>query len=377
MVGKRAVVEKKVVAVEALTRGMSLAQASTDFGVSVASLKRWRSQFREGGIQALVNQSSRPTTSPGATDPVVVARIVELRRSLPIDRGAASIVDALEAEGHRVPNVRTVHRILVREGLVVPMPQRRPKASITRFQASAPNELWQIDATTHWLANGTGLVVFDVIDDYSRLCVASLVSGYAENGVDAAQALRSGIEVFGPPVRVLSDNGTAFFSKEFLDACDTYSIKTVNSRPYHPQTCGKVERFHQTMKTGMSRLESPKTIDGFVKRLNKLIDYYNHERRHRGINRQIPFEAWDAVPKLKPTSRPAPRRRGAETLRSECVVQPDGQISFGRMNTRIPRSFAGKTVTVLRHHDAATIWLNNHQIARIKIKPGQRTQRIA
>jgi transposase InsO family protein len=185
----------------------------------------------------------------------VEAEIVRLRKTLPLDNGAQTIAYHLARAGRLpVPSVATIHRTLVRRGMVVPQPAKRPKSSWRRFEWPHPNDAWQIDATRWVLRGGREVWVMDILDDHSRLLIAARVCG-GPTGDAAWDAFCTGTQHHGTPAHVMSDNGTCFTGR-FLTGAEAaferdlrnLGVRHIRSTPGHPQTCGKLERFHQTLK---------------------------------------------------------------------------------------------------------------------------------
>jgi transposase InsO family protein len=152
----------------------------------------------------------------------------------------------------RVPSVATIHRILVRRGLVTPQPHKRPTSSWVRFEAPRPNEWWQIDFMQWSVATGV-VSVFNTIDDHSRVLVRSKAVEHPTTN-EAWATFCEATLVWGMPAGVLSDNGLAFsgklrgFETVFEANLRDAGIRPFTGRPFHPQTTGKVERFQQTLK---------------------------------------------------------------------------------------------------------------------------------
>ena len=152
------------------------------------------------------------------------------------------------------PAVSTIWRVLTARGFVTPQPHKRPKSSYVRFAAEQPNERWQTDIT-HWaLADGTEVEILNVVDDHSRLCLASTARPVFK-AADVDAAFRHAAATYGDPASLLSDNAAVFtgryrrLGRVTLEVTlNERGIIFTHSRPYHPQTCGKVERFHQTLK---------------------------------------------------------------------------------------------------------------------------------
>ena len=199
------------------------------------------------GEEVLGPRSRAPRSSPDRTPVEIEDQIVTIRAGLisdGFDAGAASIWSALIEAGLTPPNESTIHRILVRRQLVIPQPNKRPRSSFKRFAAERANGWWQIDDTSWHLADGTDVKIIDVIDDASRVCPATTAVARM-TGTAAFQAITDGAAEFGLPARILSDNAKVF-RDVLAGLVEPLGITMMHSRPYHPQTCGKVERFHQT-----------------------------------------------------------------------------------------------------------------------------------
>ncbi|WP_162834133.1 DDE-type integrase/transposase/recombinase, partial [Amycolatopsis circi] len=232
-------------------------------GVNPRTFYRHRKRIEEEGRWE--PRSRRPRTSPTATPEQVVSAIVRLRGELAPDNGADNIRAALETlaaeqdwagRGWRVPVRATVNRVLDRAGLLAKNPAKRPRSSWRRFSYARPRDCYQIDGTRHTLADGTKVVAVDVIDDCSRAWVASHVAP-AETVEAALAAMDKAIAEWGAPGMALADNGAAFAHRDRAKdktltsrfsrtLARDHGIRVIHSSPYHPQTCGKVERLHQT-----------------------------------------------------------------------------------------------------------------------------------
>src|SRR2546428_3250047 len=162
--------------VDAITlEGRSPTELARSHGISRPWIYELLARYRAGGYAALEPRSRRPRSCAHQTAPSIERQIVKLRRELSAaghDAGPHTIAYHLARRSGHVPAVTTIWRILRRAGLITPQPQKRPRSSLIRFEATLPNELWQTD-TTHWtLAGGTDVEVLDLIDDHSRLALA-------------------------------------------------------------------------------------------------------------------------------------------------------------------------------------------------------------
>jgi len=298
-----------------LLEGRSVSELAAAHGVHRSWIYKLLARYREGGYGALEPRSRAPRSSPNATPEEVVRAVVSLREQLLSqghDCGAETIAHHLARQRtDGVPSVSTIWRILRREGLVVPQPQKRPRSSLIRFEAELPNETWQADIT-HWrLAGGRDVEILNMIDDHSRLFLASRAYPTAK-AADVAEAFRSAIDLHGAPASLLCDNGAVFTAtprggKVLLQLeMERLGVVAKNSRPYHPQTCGKVERLHQTLKRYLGRQAPVKTLLELQGQLDAFCHYYNAIRPHRALGGRTPLQAYSARLKARPADAEAP-----------------------------------------------------------------------
>ena len=242
-------------------RGWSVKQTCEFYGISPASFYRWRARFDAGGLAELEERSRRPRSSPDRVDAEVESTIVQWRQDH--GWGARRIRDQLLLDGRDAPAVSTTHAVLVRNGLVVP--QTSAAAATIRFERSCPNDLWQLDATEWVLADDRTIYVMDIIDDHSRFLVAS--RAVAQLSEDNAWAtLRQAIGSHGPPRQLLTDNASWLTGRPFNSVIDferrcwRLQIETIHCAPYHPETLGKIERQHRTLKHWLRKRPEATTI---------------------------------------------------------------------------------------------------------------------
>jgi transposase InsO family protein len=193
----------------------------------------------------------------------------------------------------QVPSEATIWRLLRRRGLIVVEPRKRPRSSWKRFVWERPNDLWQIDST-HWtLADGTVVEIINIIDDHSRVCASSMAVPVC-TCVTAWAAFEQASQVWGLPARMLSDNGLSFNGShrnatvEFETNLRVVGVQPIASTPFHPQTCGKVERFHQTLKKWLRKHPLVETLEQLQHQLDAWVEHYNHHRPHRSLKRCSP-----------------------------------------------------------------------------------------
>jgi transposase InsO family protein len=296
-------------------------------------------RYRAQGDEGLKAQSKRPRSSPSRVSAAMEEEIVALRKELTdlgVDAGAHTIAYHLQRRHRRrpqaVPSVATIWRVLSRRGFVTSQPHKRPKSSWRRFQAELPNECWQAD-TTHWsLANGTDVEILNVIDDHSRLLVASQVFVTTKAG-DVVETFHLAAAEHGLPASMLTDNGAVFTAQSRHGACAieleliALGVDYKHSRPYHPQTCGKVERFHQTLKKSLAQQRPPRTLTQLQAHLDRFRTYYNTTRPHRALGRRTPAQAFAARTKATP-------RRAGLNLPTHHRVRRDRIDATGKVTLR-------------------------------------------
>jgi transposase InsO family protein len=319
-----------------LVEKRSVREVAAAHGVSKTWLYELLARYREGGEAALQVRSRRPRHSPSQIPLELEEEIVEVRKEIldaGFEAGPVTILTHLERRHNdRGPcSVSTIWRVLSRRGFITPEPHKRPKSSYVRFQANLPNERWQTDMTHVTLRSGRVVEVVNVIDDHSRLCVASRVFSVTTAG-DVVATFYWAAARFGFPASVLSDNGRIFTASSGGDrgalATELARLGIVfkHSRPYHPQTCGKVERFHQTMKKHLGTGKAPRSIAELQARLDAFAAYYNEVRPHRALGRRTPSAAFEARVKAGPSGQPV-RNAGEFRIRYD-RVDNDGKVTL-------------------------------------------------
>jgi len=349
-------VDKARYLVEAhLREGRSVSELAAKHGIHRSWLYKLLTRYKQGGEEALRPRSRRPRSCPHKTKGEIEQAVVALRAQLDReghDSGAHTIARHLERRFDQVPSVATIWRILRRNGLVRDQPQKRPKSSLVRFEADLPNEMWQADAT-HWrLADGQDVEILNLIDDHSRLFLAS--DAYAAvTAHDVVASFRKACDYHGFPASLLSDNAAVFTGyyrkgKVLLEEeLERLGIVFKNSRPYHPQTCGKVERLHQTLKRFLQKQPPAKTLEELQTQLDRFRDYYNNIRPHRSLGGRTPLQAYEARLKARPA---------APVTKLHFRVRKDRVDKTGRVTLRhrsrlhhicLGRAHKGRAVTIL------------------------------
>jgi transposase InsO family protein len=303
-----------------ITEGRSQHEVARAYGVNQSWVSRLVARYRSEGEAAFQPRSRRPNTSPTAIPPATVTLITELRDKLTtagLDAGPDTIAWHL-AHHHSIRvSVATISRYLTRLGLVTPQPAKRPKASYQRFQAELPNQCWQADFTHYPLA-GPGdppapdAEILTWLDDHSRYAL-DVTAHQPVTGPIVRDRFLAAVARFGVPASTLTDNGMVFTTRlaggrggrNALEAeLRRRNVKQKNSRPNKPTTCGKVERFQQTLKQWLrAQPHQPTNLVELQQLLDQFVAVYNHQRPHRSL----PGRGLPGPPQSHPHHTPRPR----------------------------------------------------------------------
>src|SRR5215217_2112177 len=334
--------------------GRSPAEVVAAFGVSRSWLYELLARYRAEGEAAFEPRSRRPHSSPGSTPPQTVELVLWIRKQLSdagLDAGAETIGWHL-THHHRTRLSRaTIHRILTRAGTVTPEPAKRPNASYLRFAAEMPNETWQSDFTHYRLATGADIEILSWLDDHSRYALHVSAHARITDPVVVATFTHAATE-HGYPASTLTDNGTVYTTRfagghggrnHLEHELRRRNVVQKNSRPNHPTTCGKVERFQQTMKKWLlAQPAQPATIDQLQALIDAFRRAYNHHRPHRSLpHRATPATTYAARPRATPgTSR---ARDTNDRVRHD-KIDKAGCVTL-RVNGRLHHIGVGRTHT--------------------------------
>ncbi|WP_104109523.1 IS481 family transposase [Arthrobacter sp. N199823] len=363
--------EKNKLIIASIAQGkLTPAQDAEHFGVRrrwVYELMRRHRALGEDGVLPL---SKRPHSSPQQTEETVRTRILSLRHELTdkgLDAGAETIAWHLLVEDLPVPAASTIHRILCSTGLVTNQPHKRPRSSWHRFEAGQPNEMWQSDFTRWSLASGADVEILNFLDDHSRYLISCTAHGTV-TGALVPESFLEAADRYGFPASTLTDNGMVFTTRlsggkgelnAFEKTLRDLGIQQKNGSPNHPQTQGKIERFHQTLKRWLTIDDPAETLERLNQNLIRFAQVYNTERPHRALNRRTPAQAYEAVPKAIPN---CPASGTHHRVRTD-KIDAGGKVSLryqGKLlHLGVGRHHMYEHVTVLVADTAVTVILTN------------------
>jgi transposase InsO family protein len=375
---------KLVVLLEPERTGASVAEVCRRHGISRASYYRYRRRYLDEGVEGLEPRSRRPRSSPGQIEALLEVEIVTMRKRHP-RWGARRIHGELARAGWEPPAVATVHRALKRNHLVAAQPPRRRKAD-KRFEREYANDLWQIDATQIPLADADPVWVVDVLDDHARFLLAALAVA-SPTGEAAWACFVAASAAYGLPRQLLSDNGLSFtgrlfgvqvaFERKLAEA----GVELINTAPAHPQTLGKLERFHRTLKEWLQDEGPALDLEHLQLLLDRFRAHYNSERPHQGINNQTPAERYLPGRSVEPTLGELTLAEADKTpsypphaqLRK---VDGRGIVGYDGLGIIIPRRYAGATVRVLEVGELVHIYLGDQLIRALAPDRSKRYQKL-
>jgi transposase InsO family protein len=354
----------RLVITAVVVQGRGVRETARRYQVSPGWVSRLVARYRVEGESAFHPRSRRPHSQPGAVPAATVALVIRLRHQLAgqgLDAGSHTIAWHL-AERHQLTvSEATIWRVLKRAGLIIPEPKKKPKAALVRFTAEQPNEMWQTDFTHYRLTRPDGTPGADVeilcfLDDHSRYAI-SVTCHQPVTGPVVVGVFRQAVADQGIPASMLSDNGMVFTTRfaggragadtlnGFQAELRRLGVVQKHSRPNHPTTCGKIERFQQTLKTWLrAQPQQPQTVAELQAICDNFVAYYNSYRPHRSLDRRTPAAAYQARPKATPPggaeAEPQPRvRRDIIDSNGKLTLRHNGRlhhIGIGRTHARTP-----------------------------------------
>lgn len=321
-------------------------QLCREFEISPTTGYKWLQRYRAEGVAGVRERSRRPANSPRRSRPEIVAQILAERQKKP-DWGARKLHLLLAEQGVQVP-VITLHRILLREGLVAA--EDRPRAAQKRFEREQPNQLWQMDfkgMPAQWKARRTPL---SVLDDHSRYLLGLEALEQLQGGL-VRQSLEQIFSWAGLPEAMLMDHGTPWWNMQGAGWTRLsvwlmqQGIRLYFSGYRHPQTQGKVERLHGSLQRALRKRKRPDKPEQWQGWLDEFRQEYNHVRPHEALRMQRPANVW------QPSSRrfdSTPKRweyaAGAWVRR----LGTNGGLWISNKRWEVSRALAGEAVELER-----------------------------
>lgn len=321
----------------------------TAFGISRKTGYKWLARFAADGVDGLADRSRRPQNSPSRSDAEIEATIVALYLAYPCWGGRK--LKALLPDGFPDIHPTTIDAILARNGCEL-APSRRPgKLALGRFEHEAPNLLWQMDFKGHIALTNAGAHrchPLTVLDDHSRFNIA-LTACSAETGAQVKAALTSAFRKYGIPQRITCDNGPPWGTpqRDSISLLGAWiirlGIRLGHSTPYHPQTQGKDERFHRTLKTELLERYGFNSIEACQAAFNRWRDDYNLIRPHHALGQRPPVSRYSASGRPFPETLPPIEYDLSDVVR---MVRNSGRIKYQGAEHFVGEGLNGQPVAV-------------------------------
>ena len=342
------------------------------FGISPTTAYKWLERYGAGGREGLMDLSRRPNHSPSQSGQQIEQAVVALRGQHPA-WGARKLRHRLLAQGvSAVPATSTVHAILRRHQLIDPTESAKHKPW-QRFEHDAPNRLWQMDFKGHFPIENSRCHPLTILDDHSRFALG-LAACADERTQTVKQRLSTVFRLYGLPERMTMDNGSPWggTSEHFFTPLTAWlirlGVRVSHSRPYHPQTQGKDERFHRTLKLELLRMHTFRDLDHAQSHFDTWRNIYNLERPHESLGMQVPASRYRPSPRCFPESLPPVEYDAKDVIRK---VQAGGEIWFKAQPYKIRTAFRGHPVALrpTASGDALDVFFCHQKIAQINQNP--------
>lgn len=361
--------------VRSMEEGRNLSALCDEFGISRKTGYKWIKRYQED--RCLENRSRRPWRTSSKTDEKIENLILEIRKERPA-WGALKIQTYLSNKGYQMPCARTVNNILKRKGMISQAASLARKP-FKRFEREQNNELWQADFKGDFLmANGNRCYPLTILDDHSRYSLL------VEPKLDQRNIQNSFIQTFrdfGLPESILTDNGAVFagfkggytqFERILMDQ----DILPIHGRVYHPQTQGKIERFHRSLKNEVLYLRDILDLDDAARVLGNWQHIYNFERPHEALGNRCPAEIYTVSPRQFLESIPTFDYSSRYRLYR---INNWGYLRFAKYQIYISETFRDTYVQLIPvdREDIALVCYRNFIIAKIDVTNGELLSRKA
>ena len=352
--------------------GANLSALCRRYGISRKTGYKWlaRAEAAEPETPWAADRSRRPRHSPGRTPAAMEAAVLAVRDAHPV-WGGRKIRRVLERQGRSgVPSASTITAILARHGRHGGAGSGTGQRYI-RFEHDAPNRLWQMDFKGHFATDGGRCHALTVLDDHSRFSLG-LQACANERGTTVRERLTTCFRRYGLPEAMVMDNGSPWGDRSGSPHTPLtvwllqLGIRVTHGRPYHPQTQGKDERFHRTLKAELLAFHRFRDLDHCQRKFDAWRHVYNHQRPHQALDLAVPADRYQPSPRDFPERLPEPDYAPGEIVRK---VQDGGFISFRGHKVRLCKAFRGHNLALRPTADDGvwTACFGAHPIARIDL----------
>jgi transposase InsO family protein len=357
---------------QTLEKDRNISQLCRKYGISRKTGYKWLRRYQAAGVAGLRDRSRRPQRSPNRTPAAVEQQVLKVRDAHPA-WGGRKIRRRLEMLGaDPIPSPSTITEILRRHGRIDPAESDKHRAW-QRFEAEHPNQMWQMDFKGHFaMANGERCHPLTLLDDHSRFCLG-LQACANERRVTVQHQLTNIFHTYGMPEALLMDNGPPWGTepRRRLTHLGVWlvrlGIRMIHTRAYHPQTIGKEERFHRTLKREVLREHTIHNLAHAQHCFDPWRQVYNHERPHEALALHVPASRYQPSPRPFPETLPPVAYDASAVLRK---VDKLGKIYYKNKRYRVGRALQGYRVA-LQPTDVdgqLAVYFCDHQVAIINLR---------
>ncbi|KXK21472.1 MAG: Integrase core domain protein [Armatimonadetes bacterium OLB18] len=337
---------------------LSVSAAAREYGVARNTVKLWLRRADEVSLGDLKEKSRRPRSSPNATEASIEEAVLQFKRVRPC-WGAKKLLVTLWPEGSPI-SIRTGDRILKRHGLVR---VRGQAESVQRFERESPNQLWQIDFKGLGRYN-PGYSPLTILDDASRYCIGfDPLENHQPRVI--LSSLWAAFGEFGLPEAILMDNEPCFaeISRRGPSWLESQlwllGIRTLHGRPYHPQTQGKVERFHRTVEDELGSELRQNSILEAREIYSRFVHDYNYERPHEALGMRPPGAVYVPSTRSRPTAIPVHEIPSGSISRK---TDDRGVFSYRNVSYRVGRGLGCQTVELKEEAEGMAAYFAGRRI---------------
>ena len=335
------------------------------FNISHTTGYKWLARFLAEGDNGLQDRSRRPHHSPAQTANQVEQMIIALRHKHPAWFGRKLRARALELGHSQLPSPSTIGAILKRNHLLEPQQSVKHKA-FRRYEKAAPNELWQMDFKGEFKLPQGRCYPLTILDDHSRFAVALQACSQPTTNITQA-ALIAVFRRYGLPDWITCDNGSPWGSggRSHYTKLAVWllrlGIRVSHSRPHHPQTQGKAERFHRTLKAEVLRYQSGDTLLEWQHHFDQWREIYNHQRPHEALRLKVPASRYQPSRRPYPERLPTIEYGPADIVRN---VRGYGHIKYRGREYHLGAAFAGLPVALrpTTHDGVFAVYFCQHKL---------------
>ena len=341
------------------------------FGISPTTAYKWLARYKAGGVEALGDRSRRPLSAPGRSSPEREAQVMAVRLEHPA-WGGRKIRRVLQNQGlAQPPSASTITQIVRRHGALNGPGADQPRDWV-RFEHAEPNDLWQMDFKGWFALGGRRCHPLTVLDDHSRYALEVGACG-DQTGETVRERLEAVFRRYGLPWRILCDNGPPWgsaghgehssFSVWLMDL----DIAVSHGRPYHPQTQGKDERFHRTLKAEALDARTFKSLAQAQSAFDAWRTIYNLKRPHEALAMETPATRYRMSQRSMPDCIAPPEYEPQATVKK---ITSSGQFTFKGRTLRTSKAFAGKQMALRATNQDGLFDLcyRRHVVAQIDLR---------